>query len=232
VIGSLPCARPLRRSQSAFEETPRLPRPDKLTLMAPGVWYVDLARVTDAEWVSAQPVLQAATGIVFDLRGYPRSVTWDKVFAPLINTRVESPLFLFPHFPNPDQRGATFETHRWAIEPGAPADRLSARLAFLSGHGSISRSEVYLAIAKAYNLGPIVGEATGGSNGEISYAYLPGGYRIGYTGMIVRDHAGGQHHGIGVLPAVPVTPTLEGIRLGRDEVLERALELVTRQDAP
>jgi hypothetical protein len=45
--------------------------------------------------------------------------------------------------------------------------------------------------------------------------------------MRVLKHDGSQHHLIGVLPTVPVEPTIEGIREGRDEVLERAIEIVT-----
>jgi hypothetical protein len=37
---------------------------------------------------------------------------------------------------------------------------------------------------------------------------------------------GSRHHGVGVLPTVPVGRTIKGIAEGRDEVLERALDLI------
>jgi C-terminal processing protease CtpA/Prc len=43
--------------------------------------------------------------------------------------------------------------------------------------------------------------------------------------MKVLKHDGSQHHGIGILPTVPVSRTRAGVAAGRDEVLERALEL-------
>ncbi len=43
--------------------------------------------------------------------------------------------------------------------------------------------------------------------------------------MKVLKHDGLQHHGLGILPTVPVSRTRAGIAAGRDEVLERALEL-------
>ena len=55
---------------------------------------------------------------------------------------------------------------------------------------------------------------------------LPGDYRVAWTGMKVLKHDGSQHHGIGILPAVPISRTVAGVAAGRDEVLERAIELV------
>jgi hypothetical protein len=36
------------------------------------------------------------------------------------------------------------------------------------------------------------------------------------------------HHGIGILPTVPVQPTIAGIAAGRDEVLEKGIEVASR----
>lgn len=35
-----------------------------------------------------------------------------------------------------------------------------------------------------------------------------------------------RKQGLGIIPDVFITPTIEGIRAGRDEVLEKALQLV------
>ena len=55
---------------------------------------------------------------------------------------------------------------------------------------------------------------------------LPGGYSVSWTGMKVLKHDGSQHHGVGIQPTVPVTPTARGIAEGRDEVLEKAIEVM------
>ena len=44
--------------------------------------------------------------------------------------------------------------------------------------------------------------------------------------MKVVKHDGSQHHGIGIAPTVPVTPTAKGIAEGRDEVLEKAVAVM------
>jgi hypothetical protein len=61
---------------------------------------------------------------------------------------------------------------------------------------------------------------------------LPGGYTIAWTGMLVQKRDGTPHHGVGIRPTVPASPTVAGLRAGRDEVLERAIALVTRPLTP
>ena len=46
--------------------------------------------------------------------------------------------------------------------------------------------------------------------------------------MRVVRHDGSRLHGVGVVPAVLVSPTIAGIRAGRDEVLEKGLEVLGR----
>jgi C-terminal processing protease CtpA/Prc len=55
---------------------------------------------------------------------------------------------------------------------------------------------------------------------------LPGGYAVRFTGMKVLKHDGSRHHGVGIHPTVPVSPTITGVRAGRDEQLEKAIEIV------
>jgi C-terminal processing protease CtpA/Prc len=75
-------------------------------------------------------------------------------------------------------------------------------------------------------VGTIVGGRTAGPNGNVASFQTPGGFNLGLTGMRVTRHDGrSPHHQVGVAPDVPVAPPLEGLRAGRDEVLERGLAL-------
>jgi C-terminal processing protease CtpA/Prc len=46
--------------------------------------------------------------------------------------------------------------------------------------------------------------------------------------MRVLKHDGSRHHGVGILPTVPVERTRAAVAAGRDELLEKAIEVVTR----
>ena len=68
-----------------------------------------------------------------------------------------------------------------------------------------------------------VGENTAGTNGGAPDFSIPGGGLVIFTHERVTYPGGERYHGIGIVPDVPVMPTPEGVRAGRDEVLEKAL---------
>jgi C-terminal processing protease CtpA/Prc len=162
---------------------------------------------------------------VFDMRGYPGTVSTPRIFAHLTDTIIQSALFEVPLVMRPDRQGMQFMESRWRIAPASP--RLAARIVFLTGGGAISYAESTMGIVEAYRLGAIVGEATAGTNGNINPFVVPGGYVVTWTGMRVRKHDGSRHHGVGIRPTVPAGRTIAGVAAGRDEVLERGVAVVT-----
>ncbi len=210
---------PIRGEQTLQEE-----RPEKITEIRPGIFYVDLDRVTTAEFDAEVEKLAAADGIVFDLRGYPRNIS-TTVLAHLIDEPITSTRWEIPIITRPDREGMRFHSANWAVLPKQP--RLTGKVAFLTDGRAISYAETYLSMVAHYELAEIVGGATAGTNGNINpFALDNANLRIIWTGMRVRKHDGTRHHGIGVLPTVPVQRTIAGARDGRDEILEKALEIV------
>lgn len=47
--------------------------------------------------------------------------------------------------------------------------------------------------------------------------------------MGVLKHGNSQHHGVGITPPVPITPTAAGIAARRDYVLERPADLLKQK---
>ena len=72
----------------------------------------------------------------------------------------------------------------------------------------------------------VVGSTTAGADGNVSQIPLPGGMRAMITGIGVFYPDGRPTQRVGIVPDLVVHPTVEGIRAGRDEVLEAALEAV------
>jgi C-terminal processing protease CtpA/Prc len=200
------------------------PRPAKVAEIKPGVVYVDLDRITDKDFDEAMPKLEKAKGIIFDLRGYPRQVSTAPI-AHLTDKPVTSAQWHIPVTLYPDRQNVAFMFSNWQVEPKEP--RFQAKVAFLTDGRAISYAETYLGIIEHYKLAAIVGSPTAGTNGNVNPFTLPGGYRVSWTGMKVLKHDGSRHHGIGIRPTVPVARTIRGVIQGRDEVLERALEVVS-----
>ncbi|HJQ39645.1 MAG TPA: S41 family peptidase [Thermoanaerobaculia bacterium] len=207
------------------KEPPREKRPEKIAELKPGLWYVDLERITDGDFNASLEKLAAARGIVFDLRGYPR--VGIEPLRHLIDGPTQSARWNTPIIRRPNREGWEWDTNgRWELTPLPP--RLPKNIVFLTDARAISYAESWMGIVEAYRLGTIVGETTAGTNGNINIVELPGGYRTVFTGMKVLKHDGSRHHGAGIAPNVPVTPTLKGIRAGRDEQLEKAVEVLER----
>jgi C-terminal processing protease CtpA/Prc len=201
------------------------PRPDSVAEVRPGVMYLDLDRITDADFQRALPRIMAAKGVIFDLRGYPLRLS-PIVLSHLVDSTITCARWHVPVITRPDHRDMAFDFSNWPVQPASP--RIRAHAAFLIDGRAISYAETYLGIVEHYRLADLVGEPTAGTNGNIATQHLPGGYVVTFTGMKVLKHDGSRHHGVGILPTVPVSLTIAGVAAGGDEQLEKAIEVVLR----
>lgn len=202
---------------------PTMQRPDDGSELSPGIVYFNLDGTGLAALSENLPKLASARGIVFDLRGYP-SDAGSAVLPYLTDTNIKSAQWRVPIIARPNYQRVRFKVSNWNLPPRQP--RLTKNVAFLTDGRAISYAESCMGIVEAYKLGEIVGSATAGSNGNVTSVELPAGYSISWTGMQVLKHDGSRHHGVGIAPTVPVAPTREGLAAGRDEVLEKAVEVV------
>lgn len=200
--------------------TTAAPHPEAVREVRPGVLVVDLGHLSESELRAALPRLATATGIVFDLRGYVRST--DLLLAHLLAAPVDPRREMVPTWPRPDREAVRYQAAETQVAPAAP--RLPGRLAFLGSARDVGAAESFLATAAELHLGAIVGSPTGGATGSVDSAPLPAGVTLIWTGT--RPTAGAPPPGTPVQPTVAASPTRRGIAAGRDEVLEKALDLV------
>ena len=73
----------------------------------------------------------------------------------------------------------------------------------------------------------IIGSTTAGADGGVISLKMPGGVIIKFTIAGVYYPDGRETQGVGIIPDIIVQPTIKGIKDGRDEVLEKAIELIT-----
>lgn len=193
------------------------------------IYYLDLDRLTVEELQQLLPTLVDARGLVLDMRGYPRRIGFGLLGSftdvPMQTPTVETPLVTLP-----DRENLAWNRQSWPLSPQRP--RLTDNIAFIIDGRVVSAAEHFLGTARGAGIGIFVGEPTAGTNGNINPFELPGGYRVVWTGMRVLGPDLTQHHGIGIRPDVPVSPTLEGIRAGRDELFDKAVEVIRAAAQP
>jgi len=199
-------------------------RPGPVSELEAGLWYVDLTRARMAEIAPRLEALAAARGVVFDLRGYPSDAGFG--ILPHLLAAPESDRWMHvAKIVGPFYQTAGWQGFGWDVKPASP--RITGKVVFLTDGGAISYAESVMGYVADGKLGMIVGSTTAGTNGNVASFLTPGGFSVGFTGMRVTRHDGrSPHHLVGVTPDIAVAPTIEGLRAGRDEVLERGMEIV------
>ena len=107
------------------------------------------------------------------------------------------------------------------LKPSAP--QYTGKVVILVDEISQSQAEYTAMAFRASPNARIIGSTTAGADGNVTPIPLPGGLRsmISGIGVFYPDKRPTQR--VGIIPDVEVRPTIEGIREGRDEVLEAAL---------
>ncbi|MBK9089678.1 MAG: hypothetical protein IPL90_11740 [Holophagales bacterium] len=204
-------------------QAPREPRPGPVVEIDPGVWYVDLTRAGMSKVGPALEALAKARGVVFDLRGYPGDAG-SGLLPHLLDAPETDRWMHVARIVGPFGKVAGWNGFGWDVAPAKP--RIGGTVVFLTDARAISYAESVMGYVADHKLGSIVGSATAGTNGNVAAFGTPSGFRVSFTGMRVTGHDGkAPFHLVGVKPDVPVTPTVEGLRAGRDEVLERGLAI-------
>ncbi|MHC0038853.1 S41 family peptidase [Pseudoneobacillus sp. C159] len=193
-----------------------------------GIIYINLSESKIEEFIEHLPTLENADGVIFDLRGYPKS-SIEEILQYLTQQPLQSAIWKVPQIVYPDhEKTPSFNTDgRWLLEPKKP--KLSGKIVFLTNSAAISYSESIMGIVEHYQLGEIVGQPTAGANGNVNWIGTPSGWAVYWTGMEVIKNDGTQHHLIGIQPTVPLVRTISAMASGRDEYLDRAIEIIRSQ---
>jgi Peptidase family S41 len=199
------------------------PPPPHYRVLEGNLGYVDLSHLLPEEVDPMFAALAGTRAIVFDDRGYPHGTGF--TIGPRLNVkhprgvaRFQEPLVTLAWGEDADGARTFLQTL-----PPAQGALYTRPTVMLIDDQAISQSEHTGLIFEAYSGTTFVGSPTAGANGDVSFMPLPGGLRLSFTGHDVRHADGRQLQNIGLMPDVPVRPTLAGVRAGRDEVLEAAV---------
>ena len=72
----------------------------------------------------------------------------------------------------------------------------------------------------------VIGSTTAGADGNVSRIALPGGINTMISGIGVYYPNGKETQRVGIIPDLVVKPTIRGIKEGRDELLDKAIEII------
>jgi C-terminal processing protease CtpA/Prc len=188
------------------------------------IGYVDLTELQVPQVEPMIAALRSADAIVFDLRGYPNGTAWP--LAPYLNVNGATEWASFR------RREVSYETFGSETPSGfffiqaipqRDVEPYRGKTVMLIDERAISQSEHTAMMFQEAAGTVMVGTPTAGANGDVTHFVLPGGVHVLFTGHDVRHADDSQLQRVGIVPDVEAAPTVEGLRAGRDEVLEVAL---------
>jgi hypothetical protein len=162
-------------------------------------------------------------GIVMDLRYYPalsvkfilRKYLSDKAvpFAKFRYTATDHPgLYI-------DEKVQEFGTSN--------KDLYRGKIVVLVNEESQSAAEFTAMALRAIGHATIMGSQTAGADGDVSMIRLPGGLLTYFSGIGVYYPDGKGTQRIGIVPDIVFKPTIKGLSAGHDELLEKAIALIS-----
>ena len=190
--------------------------------LEPGIFYVNLYHLDTEIFELHLQELSSAKAVIYDYRWGGSEGIYSLV-PHLVDTIVDSPWWHIPNVIYPNREQMKFTRFNWQLRPEEPV--FHSKSLFITSACVVSSGETMIGLLRHANRIITVGGTTAGCNGNTNYIILPNGYRIMFTGMKVLKQDGSQHHLVGYPPDYPVERTLQGVRDGRDEVLEKALEV-------
>lgn len=185
------------------------------------IGYVTLQYISESDIPQIKSLFKDTKGIIIDIRNYPSTFVPFKLGNFFVSS--STPFVKFTSF-SLDNPGEFL-----IIEgPKIPKDEelFKGKLVVLVNEDSQSRSEYTVMALKAGNNTTVIGSQTAGADGSVSAIYLPGGLRTRISGNGIYYPDGTETQRVGIVPDIEVKPTIQGIKEGKDEVLERAIAFI------
>lgn len=198
-------------------------------LLVDSVGYIYAGTFTREHLAEVGQTLPRTRALIIDLRTYPLKV--DGALIALIgqSLRTESVVVRQALYQTLALPGLFYRQEQWLFEDfGEVAARCTepykGRVILLVDEMTQSNPEFQAMAFQSCPQTLTIGSPTSGANGSIVWIPLPG-QMTSFSGIGALYPDGTQPQTVGVRLDVEVLPTAEGLQAGRDEVLERALEL-------
>lgn len=195
------------------------------------IGYIDPSALEKGELERLMKEFEDTKGIVVDMRYYPSTPILYLLGEYIVP---EQKTFSMIGMPNQAMPGA-YWTQEMVVGKGILKEQeddirtfkpYQGKIVLLMDESSQSQSEFTVMALRQSPNAIVVGSPSIGADGNIVKLSLPGSVILHISGLGVYTPEGGQTQRCGVKPDIECCPTVEGIRAGRDELIEKAIELI------
>ena len=186
------------------------------------IGYVNMGSLVRGDIPEMTDNLIDTKSIIFDLRNYPKDFLFGSLGF-LFSSNKHSSFFksIVPDLTYPG-RFVWKEGDKFSNK----SDRYyQGKVIILVNERSISLAEFTAMYLQTVDNSITIGSQTLAADGNVSRLEFLGGYKTGITGIGIFYPDGTETQRVGVRIDLEVKPTIEGIKQGRDEVLEKAIEI-------
>lgn len=188
------------------------------------IGYVTLQTIKEDDIAQIKDEFKNTKGIIIDIRNYPSTFVPFSLGSYFVSSSTPFVKFTNGNVDNPGE--FTFTSN---LEIPNQGKTYKGKLVVLVNELSQSQAEYTSMAFRAGDNTTIIGSTTAGADGNVSAIMLPGGLRTMISGIGVNYPNGGETQRIGIVPDIEVHPTIEGIRNGKDELLEKAIEIIVKE---
>jgi C-terminal processing protease CtpA/Prc len=236
------------RSVSLADPWPLTPAAFLVDTLPDAVLWVRLTSLADADVARAFDRacgdFAGVKGIILDLRSHPGTggggretgyrILGRLIDQPLVTSRWRTPQYrpAYAGRDMPDSTGAWFVAPADTIAPRRDLPVFGGPVVVLSSVRTGGAAEDLLIAFRNAGRGPIVGDTSSGSAGQVGEFPLFSGWRLRLT--VTRDAfpGGSEVQGVGVAPEIPVIERVEDFLAGRDAPLDRARRYIAEHATP
>ena len=188
------------------------------------IGYVTLQTIKQEDISKIKNEFKDTKGIIIDIRNYPSTFVPFSLGSYFVSSSTPFVKFTNGNVDNPGE--FTFTKN---LEIPSEGKTYKGKLVVLVNELSQSQAEYTAMAFRAGNSTTIIGSTTAGADGNVSTIMLPGGLRTMISGIGIYYPNGGETQRVGIIPDIEIKPTLKGIREGKDELLEKAIEIITNE---
>lgn len=192
------------------------------------IGYVNMGALKGGQVDSMFTELMDTKAIIFDIRNYPNGTAWS--IAPRLAAkearavRFEAPVVTAGWITGGE--GAEQSLFYFTVRPDTTKPRYKGKVIILCNRQTQSQAEYTIMMFQGATAVTVIGSQTAGADGNVTNVVLPGGYTGSFSGttILYPDGSGTQRSGIKI--DIQAMPTLAGLKAGKDEVMERALQFI------
>lgn len=189
------------------------------------IGYIYMASLKNKSAADLFNDFKKTKGLIIDLRCYPSSFMVFSLGSYFMPDSIEFVKFSYGSIVHP---GLFTITH--TLKVGMKnSDYYKGKIVILINERTQSQAEY---TTMAYRVAPkaiVIGSTTAGADGNVSEFYLPGGICTRISGLGVYYPDGRETQRVGIVPDIEIRPTIKGIKENRDELIEKAIEIINKK---